>query len=92
MLFAVADQPFSQVKLSLMGPIKYISRAPSPSLNKHLQPPPPSPKVCRVVTKILSCQENTRSTGRQGIKQLGVSFGFVFLLYFSFESSWGAHS
>ena len=41
MLFAVADQPFSQVKLSLMGHIKYISRATSPSLNKHLQPPPP---------------------------------------------------
>ena len=89
MLFAVADQPFSQVKLSLTGPMKYISRANSPSLNKHLQPPP-SPQVCRVVTKILSCQENTRS--RQGIKQLGVSFGSVFLLYFSFESSWGAHS
>ena len=61
MLFAVADQPFSQVKLSLTGPIKYISRATSPSLNKHLQPPPP--KVCRVVTKILSCQENTRIDG-----------------------------
>ena len=35
--------------------------------------------MARVVTKISSCRVNT--TSRQGIKQLGVSFGFVFLLY-----------
>ena len=39
---------------------------------------------CRVVTKISSCQVNTAI--RRGIKQLGVSVGFIFLL-FSFESS-----
>ena len=37
----------------------------------------------RVVTKISSCQVNT--TSRQGIKQLGISFGSIFLL-FSYES------
>ena len=36
-------------------------------------------KMARVVTKISSCWVNT--TSRQGIKQLGVSFGSVFLLY-----------
>ena len=40
----------------------------------------------RVVTKISSCRVNT--TSRRGIKQLGVSFGSIFLL-FSFESSRG---
>ena len=34
--------------------------------------------INRVVTKILSCRVNT--TNRQGIKQLGISFGFTFLL------------
>ena len=33
-------------------------------------------KVCRVVTKILGCQVNTKSRG--GMKQLGVSFGSIF--------------
>ena len=35
--------------------------------------------MARVVTKISSCQVN--ATSRQGIKQLGVSFGSVFLLF-----------
>ena len=39
----------------------------------------------RVVTKISSCQ------GRWGIKQVGISFGFIFLL-FANESCWGPHS
>jgi len=43
----------------------------------------------RVVTKNLSCWVNT--TSRLGIKQLGVSFGPIFLL-FSYESSWGPRS
>ena len=43
----------------------------------------------RVVTKMSSGQVNT--TRRQGISQLGVSFGSIFLL-FSFESSQGPHS
>ena len=43
----------------------------------------------RVVTKMSSGQVNT--TRRQGINQLGVSFGSIFLL-FSFESSQGPHS
>ena len=38
----------------------------------------------RDFTKISSCRVNTRST--RGIKQLGISFGFIFLL-FSYESS-----
>ena len=41
------------------------------------------------VTKISSCRVNT--TSRRGIKQLGISFGSIFLL-FSFKSSRGAHS
>ena len=40
----------------------------------------------RVVTKISSCRVNT--TSRQGIKQLGISFGSIFLL-FSNKSSRG---
>ena len=40
----------------------------------------------RVVTKISSCRVNT--TGRRGIKQLGISFGSIFLL-FSNKSSRG---
>ena len=40
----------------------------------------------RVVTKISSCQGNTKGT--QGIKQLGISFLSMFLL-FAYESSWG---
>ena len=43
----------------------------------------------RVVTKISSCRVNT--TSRWGIKQLGVSFGSISLL-FSFESSQGPSS
>ena len=43
--------------------------------------------INRVVTKILSCQVNT--TNSQGIKQLGISFGFTFLLV-SYESDLGA--
>ena len=39
-----------------------------------------------VVTKISSCWVNT--TGRQGIRQLGISFGCIFLL-FSNNSSQG---
>ena len=39
----------------------------------------------RVVTKISSCRVNT--TSRRGIKQLGIFFGPVFLL-FSNKSSW----
>ena len=42
-----------------------------------------------VVTKISSCSVNTSS--RQGIKQLGISFGSIFLL-FSYNSSQGRHS
>ena len=45
--------------------------------------------VPRVVTTILSCQVNT--TSRRGIIQLGISFGWIFLL-FSIESSQGPHS
>ena len=40
--------------------------------------------INRVVTKISSCWVQT--TSRQGIKQLGISFASVFLL-FSYESS-----
>ena len=40
----------------------------------------------RVVTRISSCRVNT--TSRRGIKQLGVSFGSIFLL-FSIESNRG---
>ena len=40
--------------------------------------------LSRVVTKFSSCQVNT--TSRQGIKQLWISFGFIFLL-FSNEST-----
>ena len=40
----------------------------------------------RAVTKISSCQVKT--TSRRGIKQLGISFGSIFLL-FSYESSRG---
>ena len=43
--------------------------------------------INRVVTKILSHQVNT--TNSQGIKQLGISFGFTFLLV-SYESDLGA--
>ena len=39
----------------------------------------------RAVTKILSCWIST--TSRRGIKQLGISFGSIFLL-FSYENSW----
>ena len=42
--------------------------------------------VFRVVTKISSCRANT--TSRRGIKQLGISFGSIFLP-FSYESSGG---
>ena len=42
--------------------------------------------VLRVVTKISSCRLNT--SNRQGIKQPGISFGSIFLL-FSYESSRG---
>ena len=44
--------------------------------------------IIRVVTKISSCQVNT--TSRRVIKQLGISFSSIFLL-FSFESSLGPH-
>ena len=50
-------------------------------------------KICRcrylnrVVTKILSCQVNT--TNSQGVKQLGISFGFTFLQV-SYERDLGA--
>ena len=43
--------------------------------------------INRVVTKILSHQVNT--TNSQEIKQLGISFGFTFLLV-SYESDVGA--
>ena len=43
----------------------------------------------RAVTKISSCQVNT--TSRRGIKELGISFGSIFLL-FSYESSRGPRS
>ena len=43
--------------------------------------------INRVVTKILSHQVNTLNS--QGIKQLGISFGFTFLLV-SYESDLGA--
>ena len=42
--------------------------------------------VWRAVTTMSSCQVNT--TSKRGIKQLGISFGSIFLL-FSPESSWG---
>ena len=45
--------------------------------------------LIRAVTKISSCRVNTRS--RREIKQLGISFGSIFLL-FSYESSRGPHS
>ena len=44
------------------------------------------PVLCWVVTKISSCRVNTMS--RLGIKQLGISFSSIFLLYFN-ESSQG---
>ena len=43
--------------------------------------------MCRVVTKISSCRVNT--TSRREFKQLGISFGSIFLL-FSNKSSHGA--
>ena len=43
----------------------------------------------RDFTKISSCQVNT--TSRRGIKQLGISFGSIFLL-FSYESNQGPRS
>ena len=46
-------------------------------------------KICTAVTKISSCWVHT--TSRWGIKQLGISFGSIFLL-FSYESSQGPHS
>ena len=46
-------------------------------------------KICKAVTKISSCWVHT--TSRWGIKQLGISFGSIFLL-FSYESSQGPHS
>ena len=46
--------------------------------NKH--------KKARFVTKISNCRVNTSSRGE--IKQLGISFGSIFLL-FSYESIWG---
>ena len=45
--------------------------------------------LSRAVTKISSCRVNT--TSRRGIKQLGISFGSIFLL-FSYESSRGPRS
>ena len=45
--------------------------------NKH--------KNARVVTKISNCRVNTTSRGE--IRQLGISFGSIFLL-FSYESIW----
>ena len=36
----------------------------------------------RHVTKISSCQVNTCTTSRQGIKELGISFGSIFLSIF----------
>ena len=43
---------------------------------------------CRDVTKISSCWVN--KTSRQGIRQLGIFFGYTFLLHvFSSESSQG---
>ena len=44
--------------------------------------------VCMAVTKISSCRVNT--TSRRGIKQLGISFGSIFLP-FSYESSRGKY-
>ena len=51
----------------------------------------PRKKTCGQgnVTNISSCRVNT--TSRRGIKQLGISFGSIFLL-FSFESRQGPHS
>ena len=43
-------------------------------------------RLSRAVTKISSCRVNT--TSKQGFKQLGISFGSIFLL-FSCESSRG---
>ena len=61
----------------------FITRAPViPKLDDTIH--------CRVVSNISSSQVNT--TSRQGIKQLGISFGSIFLLYFSFESIWRPHS
>ena len=45
--------------------------------------------IPRLVTKISSCQVNI--TSRRGIKQQGISFGSIFLL-FSNKSSRGPHS
>ena len=55
--------------------------------NKHNQPNLSTAwKICRAVTKISSCWIHI--TSRQGIKQQGISFGSIFLL-FSYESSGG---
>ena len=43
-------------------------------------------KKARVVTKISNCRVHAKSRGE--IKQLGISFGSIFLL-FSYESIWG---
>ena len=43
---------------------------------------------CRAVTKISTCNCRVNTTSRQGITQLGISFGSIFLL-FSYKSSWG---
>ena len=44
----------------------------------------------RAVTKVSSCGVNTSS--RRGIKQLGISFGSIFLFVFSDESRRGSRS
>ena len=48
-----------------------------------------SPQLARAVTKISSCPVNTTNT--QEIKQLGISFGSIFLP-FSCESNRGPRS
>ena len=49
----------------------------------------PDFSLSRIVTKISSCRVNTKC--RRRIKQLGISFGSIFLL-FSNKSTWGPHS
>ena len=49
----------------------------------------PDFSLSMIVTKISSCRVNTKC--RRRIKQLGISFGSIFLL-FSNKSTWGPHS
>ena len=73
------SKPLTVLYLHFHIRIMCLSRRLTVDTHNPLQVP-----IMRVVTKISSCQANTKS--RRRIKQLGVSFLSIFLL-FSFESS-----